>query len=148
MNEKPDTVHGRLLEAVHISGYSFERAYNELKWLLVSDKWEQCGDGFEQIDDFLRTINFKEFKITVEKRKEMAKILADKRATQRAIGGALGVNEATINRDLNPVASATKQDNQVKEYKELENEIVANARANGSAENTCKTDRWRFTDTE
>ena len=63
MNEKPDAMHGRLLEAVHISGYSFERACKELEWLLEENRWKQCGKGFDNIDDFLLTIDFSDFKI-------------------------------------------------------------------------------------
>ena len=107
MNEKPDTVHGRLLEAVHISGYSFERACSEFEWLLEDNRWKQCSNGFESIDDFLSTINFSEFTIAIEKRKKLSKKLADMRATQRTIGGTLGVSQKTVYRDLEHDANAS-----------------------------------------
>lgn len=111
MSEKPDTIHGRLLEAVHISGYSFERAYSELEWLLDEDRWKLCGDGYEDIDEFLATINFSEFRVAIKKRKTLAKKLADIDASQRAIAGVFGVNQSTIHEDLsdgNPSKSKQK----------------------------------------
>ena len=56
-HETPNTVHGRLLEAVHLSGYSFERACSELEWLLDENRWKELGDGFEDINAFLKTID-------------------------------------------------------------------------------------------
>jgi len=125
-NETPDTVHGRLMESAHIAGYSLERALKEFEWLLENNRWKQCSNGFDNIDDFLITINFSEFTIAIEKRKEIAKKLSDMRATQRAIAKALNAGRSTINRDLKLVPNGTKQDNQVEEYKELENEVVPN----------------------
>jgi len=100
LEEKSDTVHGRLLEAVHISGYSFERACRELEYLLEDNRWKVCGPGFDRIDDFLATVNFSEFKIAVEQRKKLAKKLTDLRANQSAVARLIGVNEITIRRDI------------------------------------------------
>lgn len=107
--EDPKFVHGRLAEAVHMTGYSFERACRELEWLLEDNRWKQCGAGFERIDDFLETVDFSEFKIPIEQRKKLAKKLTDLRATQRAVAGTLGVDPMTVNRDVRPVEIATKQ---------------------------------------
>lgn len=41
--ESPDTVHGRLKEAVHIAGYSWSRAVDEFRWLLDDDRWQRVG---------------------------------------------------------------------------------------------------------
>lgn len=98
--ETPDTMHGRLLEAVHISGYSTDRACKELAWLLDEDRWKNVGKGYEDIDDFLETINLSEFKITIEQRKTLSKRLSDLRATQRAAAKMLGVSHTTIQDDL------------------------------------------------
>lgn len=126
MEETANTIHGRLLEAVHISGYSFERAYKDLRWLFQEDRWKTVGQGFENIDDFLLTVNFSEFKIAVEKRKEMAKMLADLRATQRATGKMLGVTEATVNRDLKPVTNVTKSETKSSENLLKKIDLVTN----------------------
>lgn len=69
MSESPNTVHGRLLEAVHIAGYTFERACGELEYLLDEDRWRFVGDGFEDINAFLATLDFSDFKLAVEQRK-------------------------------------------------------------------------------
>ncbi len=129
MGEKPDTVHGRLLEATHISGYSFERACNELKWLLDDDRWKQCGKGYEQIDQFLASINFKEFKIAIEQRKFLVNKMTIMRATQKAIATTLGVSEITIARDKGkPRGTTNVEKNKIKsiEDKELETEDMTN----------------------
>jgi hypothetical protein len=106
--ETPDTIHGRLLEAVHISGYSFERACKDLEWLLDENKWKSVGQGFKDIDDFMATIDWSEYKIAIESRKKIAKKLTDLGATQRATGKMLGVDQSTINRDLDANASNPK----------------------------------------
>jgi len=119
VNEKPDTIHGRLLEAVHISGYSFERACKEFVWLLEDNHWQQCGEGFERIDDFLETISFGDYKIAAEQRKDISKKLSELRATQRAIAGTLGVSQETIRRDIVPDTNVSKPESQIEEYKEI-----------------------------
>ena len=100
VREAPNTVHGRLLEAVHISGYTFERACSELEWLLEEDRWKQVGGGFSDINDFLATIDLSEFRIAIDQRKNLAKKLADIHASQRATARALGVAHTTLQRDL------------------------------------------------
>ena len=99
-SERPDTVHGRLMEAVHLSSYSFERACSELEWLLEHDRWRQVGGGFPHINGFLSTIDLSGFRIAVEQRKEIAKRLKSIEASQRATARMLGVNHRTIGNDL------------------------------------------------
>ena len=108
MTESPETIHGRLLESVHVTGYTMGRACVALEWLLEEDRWQTIGGGFGNINDFLATINLSQFKIAVDERKKLAKLLADKEAHQREIGVALGVSEATVNRDLKPVTDVTE----------------------------------------
>lgn len=99
MDEAPNTVHGRLLEAVHISGYSFERARLELRWLLEEDRWKELG--FANGSAFVRSVEdaFSEFRMSVGQRRELVEELSDI-ASQRAIADALGVDEGTIRGDL------------------------------------------------
>ena len=128
MSEEPKFVHGRLAEAIHMTGYSFERACRELEWLLEDERWKQCGQGFERIDDFLATIkDFSEFNIAIEQRKKLAKKLIDLRATQRAAAKMLGVDVATVNRDVKSVANATKVETELLQDKDLTDTSVANA---------------------
>jgi hypothetical protein len=70
-NESPDRVHGRLLESVYLSGFTFERACDELKWLLRQERWKQVSPGFEDIDAFLATMDLSEFRPTLEQRKDL-----------------------------------------------------------------------------
>ena len=100
MSENPNTVHGRLLEAVHISGYSFERACSELEWLLKDNRWMSVGGGFDDINAFLKTIDFSEFRIAVDQRKKLANRLHEIEASQRTAAKVLGVGRATIQRDI------------------------------------------------
>lgn len=110
--ESPDTIHGRLLESVHITGYTMERACVALEWLLIDDRWKTIGTGFEAGDEFMATIDVAQFKIAADKRKRLVKLVAametKKPATQRTIATALGVDHATINRDMRDGADAPK----------------------------------------
>src|SRR4030095_6216122 len=100
MNESPNTVHGRLLEAVHLSGYAFERACAELEWILEDDRWRSVGAGFEDIHAFIETLNFSALKGAVEQRQRIAKRLKELAASQIKIGRLLGVSDETVARDL------------------------------------------------
>jgi len=82
---------------------------SSFKWLLEDDRWKQCGDGYEDIDEFLDTIDFSDKKIVIEDRKEIAKKLSDLRATQRTIAKSLGVSQSTVGRDVEPNGSKAKE---------------------------------------
>lgn len=115
-------MHGRLLEAVHVSGYSFERACADLEWLLEEDRWRKCGNGFEDIRDFLGTVDLSPFNIESSHRKRLAKRLQELEASQRSTAKVLGVSEATIARDNGKTRGATnvavEEDNQRKNQDE------------------------------
>jgi DNA modification methylase len=99
-HEPPDRVHGGLLESVHLSGYTFDRACDKLKWLLRQDRWKAVSPGFDDVDDFLATIDFSEFRQVREQRKDIVRQLAAIKAGQRAIARTLGVDESTVRADL------------------------------------------------
>jgi DNA modification methylase len=99
-NETPDSVHGRLLESVHLAGYSFGRACDELKWLLRQDRWKRVGPGYDDINAFLATIDFSALRAAREERKDIVRQLAAINAGQRATARALGVAQETVARDL------------------------------------------------
>jgi N6-adenosine-specific RNA methylase IME4/Trp operon repressor len=126
MNETPDTVHGRLLEAVHLSGYTFERAFSELEWLLDEDRWKRIGGGFTDINAFLATIDLSEFRLAIEQRKKIAKRLQEIEASQRATARLLGVDHVTIGRDLRG-ANAPLRTDESAENEALEETDGANA---------------------
>jgi len=100
--ELPDTVHGRLLEAVHISGYSFERACSELEWLLEEERWKRVGNGYDNVNTFIETLRFSGFKDAdaIERRVRIAEKLKELEASQRATARLLGVDESTVREDL------------------------------------------------
>ena len=59
---------------MHLAGYSFERACKRLDWLLDADRWKECG--FDDINDFLKTLDWSDFKIAATGRKDSAKLNA------------------------------------------------------------------------
>jgi len=99
MTENADTVHGRLLESVHIAGYTWKRACDELDWMLDDNRWQQVGSGYTDINDFLGTIDLSEFRIAVDQRKGLSRKLKELEATNVATAMALGVDEGTIRND-------------------------------------------------
>jgi N6-adenosine-specific RNA methylase IME4 len=124
--ELPDTVHGRLMESVHISGYSFERACSELDWLLDEDRWRTVGEGFSNINDFLATIDFSGFRVAIEQRKKLNKRLKKLGASSRKAAKMLGVDPETVRRDVD-AANAADSVKKVKEIKASEDVSAANA---------------------
>jgi|GEM_PF-3340880 len=99
MKENSNIIYGRLAEATHISGYSLERAMSEFEWLLEDNRWKEVSIGYDSINDFLKTLNFSEFKIAIEQRKKIAQKLKELEASQRATAEMLGVDEKTIRLD-------------------------------------------------
>jgi N6-adenosine-specific RNA methylase IME4/predicted transcriptional regulator len=117
--ENENIVYGRLAESVHFSGYTLERAVGELKWLLEEDRWTKVGSGYSDVNVFIKSLNFSEFKFAIEQRQEIAKKLADIGASQRATAKMLGVNNATIHNDLKPVDNSTHEQNICIEYEDV-----------------------------
>ena len=101
--ETPNIRYGQLREAVVHYGFSAGRAVAELDWLLDEDRWKEVGSGFDDIDDFLKTISLSDFKFSIEQRKGIAKKLEAIHASQRATAEALGVSTMTVNRDVTNV---------------------------------------------
>jgi hypothetical protein len=124
--ETPDSIHGRLLEAVHISGYTMERACTELEWLLEDDRWQKVGKGYERIDDYLETIDLSEFKISIEQRQKLSRRLNALRATQRAAAKALGVTQPTVHRDLELDTNVSKRNSAPAQTLDISNDVDTN----------------------
>jgi hypothetical protein len=57
-----DQGYGGLVEGVHLAGYSLERAFRKLEWLLEDDRWKTVGGGYEDINAFLDTIQLDELR--------------------------------------------------------------------------------------
>jgi phage N-6-adenine-methyltransferase len=134
-DEKPDFIHGRLVEKLHISGYELERALSDLDKLLDGNAWKTLGNGFDDVDVFLKSLQLKTFHYTIEQRQSIVKKLGSIRgATQRAIGQAVGVSEATVNRDLNPVTNVTKPKPVPEQIQQVASEPVTNVTKPPSAQ--------------
>lgn len=131
--ERPDTVHGRLMESVHLSGYSFERACNELEWLLDEDRWRKVGGGFKDIKAFLATLDLSSFRLVAEQRQKIAARLAELEAPQRATAELLGISQRQVGRDLE--ANASSKD-------DLPKEETAPPEANASKPQFVTLDEW------
>jgi hypothetical protein len=97
-SESPATVHGRVLEAVHLTGYTFSRALDELKWLLTDGRWKETGHT--DVNAFIESLGFGAFVQNVEQRRDIAKLYAEAGASQRATARALAVDDKTIRNDL------------------------------------------------
>jgi len=105
-HETPEQVYGRLTESVHHTGYGFERACEQLKWLLRQDRWKAIPPGYEDIDKFLASIDLTELRLARDERKDLVQQLAAIRAGQRATARLLGVGEQTVARDLGKLRGA------------------------------------------
>jgi hypothetical protein len=115
--EAPATIYGAIKEGVHIAGFSLERAFVHLETLLDGDGWQQVGGGFTDVNTFLDGIRLDEFRVITEDRKRIAKRIKElqPKASNRAIGRMLGVDNTTINADVGgnpPVAKHKGQQDQ------------------------------------
>jgi protein gp37 len=107
--ESPDTRYGRLLEAAEISGLAAQRAFEVTKELLESGEWEKLGSGFQDVNDFIRSIPFGSLNPPESLRKSYEKLASDHGATQRAIAGSAGVSHPTVGRDLKSLEPGTDE---------------------------------------
>jgi hypothetical protein len=101
--------YGALREGAHIAGYTFERVCTHLEWLLQEGRWREVGQ-FDDVNDFLSGIKLDALRVSAEQRKRIATLIKSLQpeASQRRIAGVLGVNQATVHRDLTDAnASAT-----------------------------------------
>ncbi len=96
-------VYGRLLEAAHISGYTFERLVNELEDLFTGERWQQVGPGYTDVNTFLRSIDLSPFNLG-KNRPRLHKRIKElqPKASTRAIGQATGTAQSTVADHLNP----------------------------------------------
>jgi hypothetical protein len=103
MSKAPiNQTYGELREDLHLAGYSFERACQRLRKLLPDDNWKQCGDGFSNVDDFLKSLQLDQFAKVAEQRKEIAKLIKAARPEMsvRAIAGVVGGKKSAVHEAL------------------------------------------------
>jgi hypothetical protein len=110
-------LYGRIKEGVHVAGYTLERAWSHLEWLLDEDHWREVGE-FADVNAFLDSIPLDSFRIVAEQRKRIAKRIKELQpeASTRAVGKLLGAHHSTVAKDVvvgNPTAPRQKtQDGQ------------------------------------
>lgn len=97
MGETPDIRYGRLQEAAHISGYSFERLCDELYSLLEGDEWQKVSPGYTDVNEFLKSIDLSPFNLGDNRPKLHKRIKTlQPKATVRAIGKMTGTPHTTV----------------------------------------------------
>ena len=92
--------YGALTAEFYIAGFTFERAMARVLGLLKSGGWAKVGDGFDDVNDFVRSLPLDHFKVLAEQRKEFVERVKELQpaVSNRAIAGALGVAHTTISR--------------------------------------------------
>lgn len=122
MTESPQTVHGRMLEGAHLTGYSFGRAREHLFDLLKDDRWRDLG--YKDGSQFVRSVRtaFAGLDIPAEERASLARTLAPI-ASQRAIADMVGVPEQRIARDLGKSRGAPNGADRAEEIEETRDAI-------------------------
>lgn len=92
--------YGALTAEFYIAGFTFERAMDGVLRLLKTGGWRKVGDGFDDVNEFVRGLPLDQFKIVTEQRKEFVERVKalQPAVSNRAIAGALGVHHDTIDR--------------------------------------------------
>lgn len=93
--------YGALTEGFYLASFTFERAMSRTLALLKKDEWRKVGDGFDDVNDFVRSLRLDRFKVLAEQRRDFVdRVKALQPAvSNRAIADALGVSRMTVNRD-------------------------------------------------
>jgi N6-adenosine-specific RNA methylase IME4 len=100
-NAEACMAYGSLTEGVHVAGYTIERAFKRLEWLLEENRWQQLGVTFGDVNSFLDSVRLDNLRILAVDRKRIAERIKQLQpdASNRAIGRTLGVNESTVRAD-------------------------------------------------
>ena len=105
MNDiEANQAYGALTAEFYIAGFTFERAMTRVLGLLKTGGWTKVGDGFADVNAFVRGLPLDQFKIVTEQRKEFVERVKElqPQVSNRAIADALGVGRRTIDRDAGP----------------------------------------------
>jgi hypothetical protein len=94
--------YGALTEGLYIAGFTFERVMTKALALLKSGDWKTVGDGFDDVNVFVRSLKLDQFKVAAEQRREFRERVQElqPKVSNRSIAKALGVGKDTINRDV------------------------------------------------
>jgi N6-adenosine-specific RNA methylase IME4 len=92
--------YGALTEGLYLASFTFERAMGRVLSLMKGDEWRRVGAGFDDVNDFIRSLQFDRFKVLAEQRKEFTARVKELQpeVSNRAIANALGVHHDTIDR--------------------------------------------------
>jgi N6-adenosine-specific RNA methylase IME4 len=105
--------YGALTAEFYIAGFTFERAMAGVLRLLKTGGWRKVGDGFDDVNEFVRSLQLDRFRIVAEQRKEFVERVKELQpdVSNRALGEAFGVAHTTIGRGANapPDARETEQ---------------------------------------
>ena len=103
MNELADAnqAYGALTEGFYVASFTFERAMARVLSLLKDGGWRQVGVGFDDVNDFVRSLGLHQFKVLADQRQEFTTRVKELQPaiSNRAIADALGVAHTTIDRD-------------------------------------------------
>jgi hypothetical protein len=93
--------HGALTSEFYLAGFTFERAMARVLGLLKSGGWRKVGGGFNDVNEFVRSLQLDRFKAVADQRKEFAKQVKELQpeVSNRAIADAMGVHHDTVDRD-------------------------------------------------
>jgi hypothetical protein len=103
--------YGKLIEGLHVAGYTFERACANLEWLLEGDRWK-LGGRFADVNVFMESLRLGRFRQVAEERKRIVVRIKELQpaVSNRQIARTLGVSDMTVGRATN-VADPPKNDN-------------------------------------
>ena len=102
--------YGQLKANLFIAGFTLERAFrNFLEPLLVGDGWRRCGEGFDDVNAFMDSLQLDKFRVIASDRKQIARRIKELQpaVSNRQIARTLGVDHQTINNDLGENSPAT-----------------------------------------
>jgi hypothetical protein len=108
--------YGALTEGIHVAGYTLERAWSQLEWLLEESRWQRLGDTFPDVNKFLDSVRLDNFRIVADQRKRIADRIRELQpeATNSSVARLIGVSESTVRNDRSqnnetPTPNSNKQ---------------------------------------
>jgi|SRR5271166_71668 len=94
MNEiaEANQSYGALTAEFYLAGFTFERAMARVLTLLQDDGWTKIGDGFADVNAFVRNLQLDQFKLVAKQRNEFVERVKELQpeVSNRAIADALG----------------------------------------------------------
>jgi N6-adenosine-specific RNA methylase IME4 len=115
MTEAADAnqAYGALTAEFYLAGFTFERAMGRVLDLLKDESWRKVGEGFDDVNEFVRSLRLDQFRALADQRKEFVERVKELQpdVSNRSLAGASGVHHDTVDRDArggNPPARGRK----------------------------------------